>query len=148
MDALHRLAHTPSISLQAGDLTESERLARRWFSLVEQRGFDKLGELVHPSILLVSKIRPGHVVEGRDDFVRFVEETLADALHKALPSAYYPLDDERIVVEGRIRWIDEDRVIRDDPIMWAMEFEDGMVRRFVAARSRIEAENVLALPAD
>ena len=54
------------------------------------------------------------------------------------------LDGERVVVEGRMRWIDEDRVIRDDPVLWAMEFEDGLLRRFLPARTAVEAETLLS----
>jgi hypothetical protein len=129
-----------------GDIPESERLARRWFSLVEERAFDQLGELVDPSVMLVSKVRPGLVVEGKDDFIRFVQDTLADSLYEAVVSSFQPLDEERVVVEGRIRWIDDDRVIRDDPVTWAMEFRDGLLARFVPARTLVEAETILGSP--
>jgi SnoaL-like domain len=137
-------AHTPGIS-DAGDILGSERLARRWFSVVEERAFDQLGELVDPSVLLVSKVRPGVVVEGKDDFVRFVQDTLADSLYEAVVTSYHALDDHRVVVEGRIRWIDDDRVIRDDPVMWAMEFRDGLLVRFIPARTLVEAETILGV---
>jgi hypothetical protein len=110
---------------------------------VEQRAFDELGELVDPSVTLVSKVRPGQVVEGRDDFVRFVQDTLANSLYEAVISSYRTLDENRVVVEGRIRWIDDDRVIRDDPVTWAMEFHDGLLVRFVPARTVVEAETIL-----
>lgn len=125
----------------------SERLARHWWALVSERAFDQLGELVHDDVVLVSKIQPGLVLEGRSDVVRFVEERLADSLYEATTSAYRPLDDERIVVEGRIRWIDDERVIRDDPVTWAMEFRDGLLVRFVPARTLVEAESILGVPA-
>jgi hypothetical protein len=128
------------------DTMESERLARRWFSVVQERAFDQLGELVDPSIVLVSKVRPGEVVEGRDEFVRFVQDTLANSLYESVVSSFQALDDERIVVEGRIRWIDDDRVIRDDPVTWAMEFRDGLLVRFVPARTHVEAETILGNP--
>jgi hypothetical protein len=124
-------------------MVESERLARRWFSFVERRSFEQLADLVHPSIVLVSKIRTGLVVEGQPAFAHFVEETLAPNLHGAVAGNYRPLDDDRIVVEGRIRWMDEDHVLRDDPVTWAMAFEDGLLTRFVAARSVVEAETTL-----
>lgn len=124
-------------------MVESERLARRWFSLVERRAFEQLGDLVHPSVVLVSKIRPGLVVEGKDAFVRFVEETLAQSLHEALATTYRPLDEEQVVVEGRIRWMDDEHVLRDDPVTWAMAFEEGLLTRFISARSLVEAEAVL-----
>jgi hypothetical protein len=94
----------------------------------------------------VSKVSPGLVVEGRDNFARFVEETLSKRLYEAVTDVYRPLDDHRIVVEGRLRWIDDDQVIRDDPVTWALEFEDGLLLRFVPARTSLEAETILAAP--
>ncbi len=111
--------------------------------MIAEREFAELGALVHPSVVLVSKIRPGVVVEGRDDFVAFVQGTLAESLHDSVTMSFRPLDDERIIVEGRIRWIDDDRVIRDDPVTWAMEFRDGLLLRFVPARTAVEAETIL-----
>ena len=136
------MTHTPRIPRQ-GDILESERLARRWFSLVEHGAFDQLGDLVHPSIVVVSKIRPGLVVEGKDAFLSFVQETLANALYEAATSAYRALDADRIVIEGRIRWMDEQRVLRDDPVTWALAFEEGLLRLFVSAKTAVEAETLL-----
>jgi hypothetical protein len=137
------VSDTPHISERTPESLLSERLARHWFSVVEERAFDQLGELVDPSILVVSKVRPGQVIEGRDEFIRFVQDTLANSLYEAVASSFHPLDDARVVVEGRIRWIDDDRVIRDDPVTWAMEFRDGLLVRFIPARTLIEAETIL-----
>ena len=132
------------MSSPAGDIPRSEILARQWFSIVEQQAFDRLANLVHPSIVVVSKLRPGVVLEGKDEFMRFVRETLAESLYEAVTGRYRTIDESRVVVEGRVRWIDDARVIRDDPVTWAMEFEDGLLRRFVPARTLVEAETILA----
>ena len=94
----------------------------------------------------MSKVRAGTVVEGRADVASFIQETVANSLYEAVTDVYTPLDDERVIVEGRIRWIDDERVIRDDPVVWAMEFRDGLLLRFVPARTTIEAETILASP--
>lgn len=142
MDAGWSTAHTPSIS-DANHMHESERLARRFFSLVERRAFDELAEVVHDDVTVVSKVRPGEVFEGKDALVRFVRETLADSLYEAPTTAYLPIDHSRVVVEGRIRWIDDDRVIRDDPVTWAVEFRDDLLLRLIPARTLVEAETIL-----
>jgi hypothetical protein len=139
-------AHTRLISREQGDYFQSERLARRWFAAVEQGGFERLADLVHDNILVVSKMRPGVLVEGKDAFARFVEENLAPSLYDATASVFVPIDDARIVVEGRLRWIDDERVIRDDPVTWAMEFRDELLARFIPARTRVEAETILGAP--
>jgi hypothetical protein len=71
---------------------------------------------------------------------------VAPSLFEVSTDVVTPLDDARVVVEGRLRWIDDERVIRDDPVIWAMEFRDELLHRFVAVRTMLEAEAVLAAP--
>jgi hypothetical protein len=61
-----------------------------------------------------------------------------------VPEVFRPLDDERIVVEGRMRWMDEERILRDDPVIWALEFREGRLRRSMSAQTVLEAEALLA----
>jgi ketosteroid isomerase-like protein len=123
---------------------DSERLARRWFATIAAGRFDELPDLVHDDVQLVSKVRVGTVVEGRENVARFIEEFIAPNLYEAVTEVFTVLVDECVVVEGRMRWIDDERVIRDDPVVWAMEFRDGLLLRFVPARSALEAETMLA----
>ena len=97
---------------------------------------------------LVSKVRPGTTVHGRSDTIRFIEAEVAPNLYEAAADVFTPIDDERVVVEGRLRWIDDERVIRADPVIWAMEFRDELLLRFVSTRSLLEAEATLARPTD
>lgn len=101
---------------------------------------------MHDDVVVVSKMRPGLVLEGKRELLQHVEESLASSLYEATTSAFLPLDEDRVVVEGRIRWIDEERVIRDDPVTWAMEFRDGLLIRFIPARTQVEAETILGAP--
>ncbi len=97
--------------------------------------------------MVVSKVRQGLVFEGKDELVRFVQDTLSDSLYEASTTTYLPIDDGRVVVEGRIRWIDDERVIRDDPVTWAMEFRDDLLLRLIPARTLVEAETILGAAA-
>lgn len=115
---------------------------------MRQRAFDELDALVHPSVVAVSKIRPGEAIIGREDVVEFARGPLADGLYEAVTTVFRPLDDERIIVEGRIRWMDDERVMRDDPVTWAMEFRDGLLIRFASTRTQVEAESILARPVE
>jgi hypothetical protein len=147
LDGSPRVAHTRRIAEDAvAEVPASERLARRWFEVVEQGALDQLAELVHPDIVLVSKVRTGAVVEGREAFARFVEDTLSQSLYHASADVYRPLDERSVVVEGRLRWSDDEQVMRDDPVTWALEFEDDLLVRFVPARTPLEAETILAIP--
>jgi hypothetical protein len=139
------VAHTQPISdpNAVPELAVSERLARTWFARLQQGAFEELPELMHADVRLVSKMRPGMVVEGRDDVARFIADKVANSLYEAVAELFTPLDDERVIVEGRMRWIDESRVIRDDPVVWAIEFRDELLLRFVPARTPVEAETIL-----
>ncbi len=99
---------------------------------------------MHPDIELVLKTtRPGEVLRGRTAVVAFAREQ-SDRLFETNAEVFEPLDETRIVVEGRIRWLDEERVLRDDPIVWALEFSDGLLRRSTPAHSVMEAKMILA----
>jgi hypothetical protein len=142
------LAHTPTISdpTASPDATPAEQVARRWFAFAQNGNFGQLAELLHDDVLIVSKVQAGAVLDGRAEATRFIEETLAGRLYEAAGDVYTPLDETRVVIEGRMRWIDDDRVIRDDPVVWAMECRDGLVFRFAPARTTMEAEAILASP--
>ena len=93
-------------------------------------------------------MRPGTTVHGRSDVVRFIETEVAPNLYEASTEVFTPLDEDRVIVEGRVRWIDHERVIRDDPVIWAVEFRDELLLRFLAARTMLEAEAALSRPAE
>jgi hypothetical protein len=99
--------------------------------------------MIHERASLVSRLEPGHVLEGREEATAFILATVATRLYEATAETYSPLDDERVVVQGRMRWIDEERVIRDDPVVWALAFEDGLLVYSVPARNAVEAEALL-----
>jgi ketosteroid isomerase-like protein len=124
---------------------ESERLARRYFALDARGEIERLLELVHRDVEIVLKSTAGEVLRGRDAVAAFLEAT-ASRFHETHPDVYRPLDDERIVVEGRMRWMDEERILRDDPVIWALEFRDGLLFRSVPTQSVLEAQAILAGP--
>lgn len=124
-------------------MVESERLARRYFSLFAGGRVDELMETLHPEVELTLKTRPGEVLRGPEDVARYVAEMHAQ-FYEAVPEVFSPVDHDRIVVEGRIRWTDENRVLRDDPIVLALQFRDGLLVRSIPAQTALEAESILA----
>lgn len=101
-------------------------------------------EIVHPEIELVLKTtRPGEVLHGREAVAAFVRE-ISERFYETVAEVFRPVDESRIVVEGRIRWTDEDRVMRDDPAIWALEFKDDMLFRSAPAQTVLEAESLIA----
>ena len=88
-------------------------------------------------------MRPGDVLRGREQVAEFVDE-ISGRFYESHPDVFRPLDDERSVVEGRMRWMDDERVLRDDPMIWALEFRDGLLYRSAPAQSVLEAEALLA----
>lgn len=126
-------------------MVESERLARRYFELFGQHAFQELREVVHPDVVLVLKaVQPGHVVRGREELIRFLEEEFRRHLWEAVAQVFRPLDANRVIVEGRVRWFDDEHVLRDDSRIWALEFSDGLLLLSAPARNTIEAEMILS----
>jgi len=129
----------------AAGTAESERLARRYFSLFGQHAFEKLRDVVHPDVVLELKaVQPGHVVRGRDEFIRFLEQEFDRHLWEAVAHVFTPLDENRVIVEGRVRWFDDDNVLRDDSRIWALEFADGLLLLSAPAANMVEAEMILS----
>jgi ketosteroid isomerase-like protein len=126
-------------------LVESERLARRYFALFARGETEQLLEMIHPDVEIVLKtVRRGDLIQGREAMRRFVDE-LGEMFFESQADLFRPLDDSRVVVEGRVRWMDEHRVLRDDPMIWAIEFRDGLLYRSRPAQSVLEAETLLSV---
>ncbi len=129
----------------AAGTVESERLARRYFALFGQHAFEKLREVVHPDVVLELKaVQPGHVVRGRDEFIRFLEQEFDRHLWEAVAHVFTPLDENRVIVEGRVRWFDDENVLRDDSRFWALEFSAGLLLHSAPASSMVDAEMILS----
>jgi ketosteroid isomerase-like protein len=127
----------------AGRQPESERLARLYFSYVGTRELERTLELMHPDVELALRTRD-EVLHGRAAVERYLEEMrVSRAVYEATAAEFHPLDEQRVVVEGRMRWMDEEHILRDDPVVWALEFRDGLLWRSVTARSVAEARLAL-----
>ena len=100
-------------------------------------------DIVHPEIELALRSHPGEVLRGREAVADFVR-SISDRFYEAVAEVYRPVDEHRIVVEGRMRWTDDEHVMRDTPIAWALEFRDGLLLRSFPAQSALEAESILA----
>jgi ketosteroid isomerase-like protein len=125
-------------------MPESERLTRRFFALLQQGENSKVVDLVHPEVeWVLMTIRPGQILRGRGETQAFLDE-IADEFIELVVEECRPLDDARVVVEGRRRSIDNDRVLRDDPMILAMVFRGGLLWRSTPAQSVAEAEAILS----
>jgi hypothetical protein len=144
LDGAHGEAHTDLTSTKPESRTESERLARLCFDAGRDPDFPRrFKELLHPDVAVSLKAAAGAWLHGADAVGEVLDERAGSAVYEAVDERYHPLDDERIVVEGRLRWTDEERMLRDDPAVWAIEFRDGLLFRSIAARSVAEAEALL-----
>jgi hypothetical protein len=104
--------------------------------------------MMHPDIELVLRTtRPGEVFRGRTAVAAHAREQI-ERLFDSTAEVFEPLDDTRIVVEGRMRWLDDERVLRDDPVVWALEFSDGLLRRSLPAHTVVEAKMILTARED
>ena len=105
-------------------------------------------ELCHPEVEAVLKSPPGQVVRGIDEIASYLREVIAERpIYEVSVAEVRSLDDRRVVVEGRMRWMDDEHVLRDDPVVWALELEEGLLRRSTAVRTVTEAEALLSAAA-
>jgi ketosteroid isomerase-like protein len=123
---------------------EPERLARLYFETARAGDVLALRELLHPDVEITLKTRGGELLRGRDEVARFVSETAdAHTVFETADEQYHVVDEDRVIVEGRMRWMDEERVLHDDPVTWALEFREGLLLRSTPARSFDEAQEAL-----
>ncbi|MBA3376261.1 MAG: hypothetical protein H0U00_10700, partial [Actinobacteria bacterium] len=109
-----------------GDATESARLAKQYFGLFQKGDTVGMLDLLHPEVEWVLKsTRPGEILRGKHGVEVFLDE-IAGKFYDLVTEVYRPLDHEHVIVEGRLRWTDDERVLRDDPVIWALVFRDGL----------------------
>jgi hypothetical protein len=114
------------------------------FALVNEGDHERVLELVHPEIEASFKLVPGETIRGVAEFERFLGHVAEHSVFEVGISSVEALDERCVVAQGRLRSMAEDRVLRDDPAVWALELEGGLVRRLIAVRSISEAEALLA----
>jgi hypothetical protein len=106
-----------------------------------------LRDVLHPdAVIELMAVQPGAHLSGRDEIIAVLEQEFSQRLWETVVHVYTAIDESRIVVEGRIRWMDDERVLRDEARVWGLEFRDGLLLRSVPARSAVEAEALLAVP--
>jgi ketosteroid isomerase-like protein len=131
---------------QAHGVSSVERLARQYFELTATGADPRVLDVLHPDVeIRLRKLGGPRTLRGRQEVAAFLEELPERfPVFEAMAEDFKPVDDERIVVEGRMRWMDAERVLRDDPMIWALEFRDSLLFRSCSARSVIEAQAILA----
>jgi hypothetical protein len=103
-----------------------------------------LREALDPdAVIELQAVQPGVHLHGRDEIVAVLEQEFSQRLWETVVHVCTPIDESRVVVEGRIRWMDDERVMRDEARVWGLEFRDGLLLRSVPARSAVEAEALL-----
>lgn len=124
---------------------QSERLARQCFEAGRDPDFPRrFKELLHPDVAVSLKSTEGAWIEGAEAVGEILDRNAAAPVFDAIDDRYLPLDEDRVVVEGRLRWMDEEeRMLRDEPMVWAIEFRDGLLYRSIVVRSVAEAEALL-----
>jgi ketosteroid isomerase-like protein len=133
----------------AGDGTThavSERLAREYFALAGEGGSPRMLEIMHPDVeIVLRKLGGPRTLRGKAEVEAFLEELPSlFSVYETVAEEFQPIDDDRIVVQGRMRWMDDERVLRDDAMIWALEFRDASLYRSTPARSVNEAHTMLA----
>lgn len=103
-------------------------------------------EIMHPDVeIVLRKLGGPRTLRGKHEVARFLDELPERfSVYESVAEEFRSVDDDRVVVEGRMRWMDDNRVLRDDSMIWALEFRDALLFRSTAARSVTEAQAILA----
>jgi ketosteroid isomerase-like protein len=129
----------------AASQPQSVRLARLYFELAGEGNDPRLLEILHDDVEIVLKKLGGpRILRGRDEVAAFLAEMpTAFPLYQSSAETFEAVDENSVIVEGRMRWMDHTRVLRDDPMIWALEFRDDLLLRSTPARSVGEAQAIL-----
>jgi hypothetical protein len=131
---------TQSATTESRSDLASERLARRYFRLFNEHSRECLAELVHPDVVLeLQAVESGRVLRGRDEPLAYFAEQWNRRRWDAVVHVIEVVDENKAIVEGRVCWIDDDHVLRDDPRVWALQFREGLHLRSIPAGSIVEA---------
>ena len=122
---------------------ESERLARELFSRSERGEQAENLSLIHPDAAIAPSYDPS-TVASQADVTAHLQGTDTPRVVDAVAHTYSPLDDHRIVVEGRVRLRRSGGGFSDQSMVWAVVFRDGLLYRSWALASINEAETRLA----
>lgn len=95
---------------------------------------------MHPDVVISPKAGEDGRLCGAEAVSEFLDRLAEAPVFEATDEHYHPLDDARIAVAGRLRWMDARRTLRDEAALWALEFRDGLLYRSFAVRSLAEAE--------
>lgn len=118
---------------------------RRYFAVFRLETLAEFRELLAPDAVIgLIAVQPGALLRGRDEIIAFLEQEFGRRLWETVVHVCTPLDESRALVEGRVRWIDDDHVMRDEARFWGIEFSDGLLLRSLPARSAVEAETLIA----
>lgn len=99
--------------------------------------------MLHPDVVISPKAGEDDRLCGAEAVSEFLDRLAEASVFEATDEHYHPLDDARVAVAGRLRWMDARRTLRDEAALWALEFRDGLLYRSLAVRSLAEAEALL-----
>jgi SnoaL-like domain len=125
--------------------SDCEHLARIYFRLARAKDNASLVRILHPDVEISLKTRGGETLRGPDEVARYLADVAESrSMVESSAERFRVVDAERVIVEGRMRWMDEQRILRDDPVVWALEFRDGLLLRSTPTRSVGEAQALLS----
>jgi ketosteroid isomerase-like protein len=121
---------------------ESERLARELFARSARGQQAENLDLLHPDV----KIAPSYdtsITVSRAELEAHLMSHEEPAVLEARADSYFPLDNERIIVEGQVLLRTPERGFSYRSAVWALIFRDGVLYRSWCLASVHEAEVVL-----
>ena len=105
-------------------MNSPERLAERFFAVVQDRDRTAIAALLHPEVSFAAKTIAGDF-EGREDVLeRFYDTVFAWTLYDPFATDFDRLSNDSVRVRGRLRWMNNGD-LHDVAAIWTLTFQDG-----------------------
>ena len=116
------------MSVKERPVDSPERLAERFFAVVQDRDRAAIAALLHPQVSFAAKTIASDF-EGREDVLkRFYDTVFAWTLYDAFATDFEQLSNDTVRVRGRLRWMNNGH-LRDVAAIWTLTFEGGQLSR-------------------
>jgi hypothetical protein len=109
-------------------MLRSETLARRMFRHVEHGEHPLVAAFIHPDARIIPVTAP--VERDAAGIREYIEVSVPKLIYRDVRAfCYEPVTDDRIAVQGQLRWELEEGGFRIFTATWALVFKDGLLFR-------------------
>jgi ketosteroid isomerase-like protein len=122
---------------------DADALIRESKAAYTRQDWDALRRLYHPSAVIVSVVG-GERRLSRDELVDLLADAASDLVYRATSTHAETIDEEALIVVGRVRHRTESGGFQDSAYVWLWTLRDDLIYRSVAYPSSRDARAAYA----